>query len=567
MTRATQRSTAVVINIILAFSLVAIWVAFAPTRLGGKVTYVIVNGISMEPGYHLGDLTIMRKAATYQVGDVVTYRDAEMNAYVIHRIIKVDQDRYVLQGDNNSWIDAYRPTNQEIIGKLWIHIPKLGRMFKWLRSPLNMTLALTLLGGMLMASMMPKTSKRGRSNTKAMPTASAGTLEAATYLLGTLALVFLGLSILAFLRPLTRSGDNIQYQQESHFSYSATGIPLIYDTETVRSGEPVFPRLTCFLNIAFTYNATGDQLQHVSGNYQLIARVMDEQSGWQRTIPMNEPTAFSGNSFSAGSNLDLCQIVSLVNTLKQETGLRASNFTLEVVPQVVMTANAMGNQITDSFEPRLVFRFDEVHFSLSTPKEQEDPLYSAQKSSLENTNLESNTLSFLAWEAKVGTIRVISLLGLALSLSGLAVAAFHIFGVAHQSQEALIRMKYGGLLVNVYERNLAPASPLVDVTNIDELAKLADRHNTVILHMALNFIHHYMVQCNGLTYRYVFSAGRKGVAEFEPPHQEVISYVGHETHMAAPELREEELFSYVINNNRTTKTEVTDTVILKKIRL
>jgi signal peptidase I len=567
MTRATQRSTAVVINIILAFSLVAIWVAFAPTRLGGKVTYVIVNGISMEPGYHLGDLTIMRKAATYQVGDVVTYRDAEMNAYVIHRIIKVDQDRYVLQGDNNSWIDAYRPTNQEIIGKLWIHIPKLGRMFKWLRSPLNMTLALTLLGGMLMASMMPKTSKRGRSNTKAMPTASAGTLEAATYLLGTLALVFLGLSILAFLRPLTRSGDNIQYQQESHFSYSATGIPLIYDTETVRSGEPVFPRLTCFLNIAFTYNATGDQLQHVSGNYQLIARVMDEQSGWQRTIPMNEPTAFSGNSFSAGSNLDLCQIVSLVNTLKQETGLRASNFTLEVVPQVVMTANAMGNQITDSFEPRLVFRFDEVHFSLSTPKEQEDPLFSSQQGSVENTNVESNTLSFLAWEAKVGTIRVISLLGLALSLSGLAVAAFHIFGVAHQSQEALIRMKYGGLLVNVYERNLAPASPLVDVTNIDELAKLADRHNTVILHMALNFIHHYMVQCNGLTYRYVFSAGRKGVAEFEPPHQEVISYVGHETHMAAPELREEELFSYVINNNRTTKTEVTDTVILKKIRL
>ena len=75
-----------------------------------RVSYVIVNGISMEPAYHLGDLTIMRKAAAYQVGDVVTYHDAEMNAYVIHRIIGVDQDQYVLQGDNNSWIDAYRPT-------------------------------------------------------------------------------------------------------------------------------------------------------------------------------------------------------------------------------------------------------------------------------------------------------------------------------------------------------------------------------------------------------------------------------------------------------------------------
>src|SRR5687768_5069000 len=114
------RIPTIVTNLILVVSLIAIWLAFAPARLGGKVSYVIVNGISMEPGYHLGDLTIMRKAAMYQVGDVVTYRDADMNAYVIHRIIGVDQNHYILQGDNNSWIDAYRPTNEEIIGNLWI---------------------------------------------------------------------------------------------------------------------------------------------------------------------------------------------------------------------------------------------------------------------------------------------------------------------------------------------------------------------------------------------------------------------------------------------------------------
>src|SRR5215216_2134849 len=271
-----RRIPAIVTNLILVLSLIAIWLAFAPTRLGGKVSYVIVNGISMEPGYHLGDLTIMRKADSYRIGDVVTYRDAEMQAYVIHRIIEVDQSHYVLQGDNNSWIDAYRPTNEEIIGKLWIYIPKLGKLFKWMRAPLNMALTLTLLGGMLMASLMTTPSKHGRSKTKAMPVTSGKTWETATYLLGTLALVFLSLSIFAFLRPLTRSGEKIQYQQESYFSYSDTGTPMIYDTETVRSGEPVFPRLTCFLNIAFTYNLTGEQLQGISGNYQLIARVMDE---------------------------------------------------------------------------------------------------------------------------------------------------------------------------------------------------------------------------------------------------------------------------------------------------
>jgi signal peptidase I len=564
--RTTQRSSAIVTNLVLVVGLVAVWIAFAPARLGGRVAYVIVNGISMEPRYHLGDLTIMRKAATYQVGDVVTYSDAEMKAYVIHRIIGVDQDHYVLQGDNNSWIDAYRPTNEEIIGKLWIYIPRLGKIFRWLRSPLNLALTMGLLGGVFMAGVLKKPSQLGKRKNSLQGNAY-GNFESGVYLFGSLALVFLVLSIFALVKPLTRSAENIPYQQESHFSYSATGTPVIYDTEVVRSGEPVFPRLTCFLNIAFTYTVIGPQLQDVSGDYQLIARVMDEQSGWQRTISMNERTAFSGTSFSAASNLDLCQVVALVNTLKQETGLRASNFTLEISPQVVLTANAMGNQIIDSFEPRLVFRFDEVHFSLSTPNGQDDPLYLSKQSSKENINLEPNTISLLRWEPNIGTVRVIAILGLALSLGALMVVGFRIIGAAQKSQEALIRLKYGGLLVNVYERNLAPATMLVDVTNIDELAKLAERHNTVIVHMAVNFIHSYMVQCNGFTYRYVFSEGRRGIGEIGRPRQEVINYVSAENTMSAPELNEEGLFSYVINNKRTTRTEVTDTVIMKKIRL
>jgi signal peptidase I len=558
----------IISNIILVVSLIALWIAFAPANLGGQVSYVIVNGISMEPGYHLGDLTIMRKASTYDVGDVVTYRDAEMQAYVIHRIIGVEQDHFVLKGDNNSWIDAYRPTHKEIIGKLWIYIPKLGKIFTWLRAPLNMALTIGLLGGVFMASMIIKPSQRGKQ--KSNPSINlSGMLEGGLYLFGFSALIFLGLSIFAFIRPLNRPAEKIQYLQESHFSYSATGAPVIYDTEMVRSGEPVFPRLTCFLDISFTYNVLGDQLQAISGSHQLIARVMDEQSGWQRTIPMNQRTAFSGNSFFTTSTLDLCQIVSLVNTLKQETGLRANSYTLEVITQLAMTANAAGNQITDSFEPKLVFRFDEVHFSLSTPEGQEDPLSLSQQSSANNSNSEANTLSLLGWEPTIGLIRVIALLGLAISLSGLLLIGSRIFATTRQSQETMIRLRYGGLLVNVYERDLAPASMLIDVTTIDELAKLAERHNTVILHMTLNFLHCYLVQCNGLTYRYVFSAGKRGSVEIEPPRRQIINYATdmNEKSLAEVEPSQDELVGYVVNKSRVAKTEITDTVILKKISL
>src|SRR6266498_1401342 len=549
--RKSLHSSSVITNLMLLIVLTAIWIAFAPTKMGGRASYVVVNGNSMEPGFHRGDLVIVRAVSIYSVGDIVTYHSAELNAFVIHRIIAIEQDHYIFKGDNNSWIDTYRPTRNELIGKLWIHLPKVGKAMEWLRLPIHMSLITGLLGGILMASNMIKPNQRGKRKSNSSGN-FGGMLEGGLYLFGFLALCFLGLSIFAFIRPLTRPADKIQYQQESQFAYSATGTPVIYDTEVVRSGEPVFPRLTCFLNVAFTYNVLGGQLQGVSGSHQLVARVLDEQSGWQRTIPMNQKTAFNGNSFFTMSTLDLCQIVSLVNTLKQETGLRANTYTLEVITQVVLTANAEGNQIVDSFEPKLVFKFDDVHFSLSTPKGQADPLRVSKQSSANNSNLEVNTLSILGWEPTIGAIRMIALLGLALSFSGLLIISIRIFMTAQQSQEALIRLKYRALLVNIYERDLMPASTLIDVTTIDELAKLAERHNTVILHMTLNFLHYYLVQCNGLAYRYVFSTGKRGFAEIEPPRKQITSYVTdvNENSMVEVEPSEDELFGYVINKTR-----------------
>jgi signal peptidase I len=555
----------VVINLVLLASLVAIWMAFAPTLIGGRASYVVVNGNSMEPGFHRGDLVIVQAASIYNVGDIAIYRNAELNAFVIHRIIAMEQDHYVFKGDNNSWIDTYRPNRAELIGKLWIHLPELGKAMEWLRLPINMGLTTGLLGGILMASTMNPHRKRRNK-----PSGNyGGMLEGGLYIFGFFVLVFLGLSILFFLRPLTRNAEKIGYIQESQFSYSATGTPVIYDTDTVRSGEPVFPKLTCFLNIGFTYTLLGNNVQAISGSHQLIARVMDEQSGWQRTIPMNEITTFSGNSFFTTSTLDLCQIISLVNTLEQETGLRANNYMLEIVPQVTVTAIAVGNQITDSFEPKLVFKFDDVHFSLFTPKGQDNPLHLSKQGFAINTNVEANTLSVFRWQPTILSIRVISLLGLVLSLIGLLILSIPIFASSKESQETLIRLKYGALLVNVYDQNIELTSALINVTSIDELAKLAERHNTVILHMTLNFMHSYLVQCNGINYRYVSSSSHTGAYEIEPPRQETIrsSYTVKPTNIMEIGLEENELFGYVLDKSRISKGEVEETIILRKIRL
>jgi signal peptidase I len=105
-----------------AVCLALLWNSFAPIQLGGNVSYAIVIGSSMQPNFSTGDLTIMRVAPAYQPGDVVIYVHPE-TGWIIHRVVGENERGYLLRGDNNGWVDTYQPTDAEIVGKLWRHLP------------------------------------------------------------------------------------------------------------------------------------------------------------------------------------------------------------------------------------------------------------------------------------------------------------------------------------------------------------------------------------------------------------------------------------------------------------
>ncbi len=495
---------AFVINFIMVISLIAMWIVFAPTRIGGRASYVIINGNSMEPGFHRGDLVIVQTASKYEVGDIVTYSDAKMGAYVIHRIIEKKQDYFILKGDNNSWIDAYHPTRNEIVGKLWIHIPKLGKTMEWLRVPINMALTIGMFGGVLMAGKKTQPNQHGKRNNKPAGR-STGWVEMALYTVGFLTLAFLALSILSFSRPVIRTADDIQYDQTGVYYYSATGPSGIYDTEILHSGEPIFPKLTCSINIGYSYNIMGP-LQAVSGTQQLNALITDEQSGWQRTIPLKPSTAFSGNSYSTTAPIDLCQIQALVNAVEQETGFRPNTYTLTIISQLAVAAKVEGQDLYDSFDSKLIFKFDKVHFYLANNgNDGTDPLQSSRSGLLANSNTQENTFSFLGFELNILGIRILGIGGLILSLISLLILGWYVFDAAQRNPETLIRIKYGALIMDVYDRGFENISSVIEVTAIEDLAKLAERQNAMILHMTRDFLHYYFVQNDGTTYRYVSS--------------------------------------------------------------
>jgi signal peptidase I len=559
------------LTVLSCFLVIIIWLTMAPAQLGGPLTYVIVDGNSMEPRFHLGDLIIVRKEATYQVGDAVTYQNAELGSFVFHRITGLELDRFILQGDNNSWLDSYHPSQKEIIGKLWVHIPKLGILIEWARIPVHLAIIVGLFGGVLMAGMIKQPSRRTTGSNNQPSDIFGGVLAGIFIVIGIFALIFLSLGVFAFTRPLTRAADSIQYQQEGSFFYSAIGTPGIYDTTTVHAGEPIFPNLTCLLNVGFNYNLLAAQSQGTSGTYQMYARLLDEQSGWQRTIPLVPQTDFTSNAYLTIAAVDLCQVESLVDLVEQETGLHSNFYTLEIVSQVAITSNVAGTQINDTFEPSMVFKFDKVHFFIASGNEGLDQLHSSKTGIVNSSALEANTLFLLGWQSTVQFVRGISLLGLGLAVGTALIPSWFLYNRAKQNQDALIQLKYGGLLMDVHEGNLEPYRQIIDVASIDDLARLAERQNMMILHMRLNFLHYYLIQIDGTIYRYLITTGRKGMIEAESARQNAPAYAfdpnQYRLHEARPPRQETPY--YVVNTYETEERPQYpgDVTMLKRIKI
>lgn len=566
-----------ILTAVMLVLLAAVWIIFAPIQLGGQAAYVIITGNSMEPGFRTGDLVIVRRATVYQVGDAVAYDNAELKRIVFHRIIGNKLGRFIFKGDHNTWTDSYAPIQAELIGRLWIHLPSVGKAVQWARQPLNFTVIAAALGGLFMGTLLLDKSKKdkkgdrrnignwlnagrrwlvdrlGESRRKGKETAPEiiaetnmmsrfhasdwnpetqrpvtvgkartqkaggrfwdGMVEGLFFVLGLLGFGSVLLGIFAFTRPVLRTvADDISYQQIGVFSYSAAATPGIYDSETIKPVEPIFPTLTCILNLSFNYVLVGEKLEGLSGTQQIQAEVVDEASGWQRTLPLTEAVAFTGNSTSARTSLNLCDMQALATKMEEATGYAAPSYTLRIVPQISISGKVKGRNLQDTFKPALVFQFDRLHAWLVKSDPNADPLNPNSSGLLKGTRVEANTLPLLGFEPQVGALRLAALLGAVLSAGGFLALAAMLNRMA-RDKEAYVRMKVGPLLMEAHYPRLDGSGMVVELTSIDDLAKLADRKNSMILHEVRGATHYYIVQGDGITYCYVLDGHEEGLVE------------------------------------------------------
>lgn len=118
------------------------WLLFLrPTLLGGPASYIWVASDSMEPTLQKGDLAIVQKQDTYSPGDVVVFRvpkgEPGEGATLIHRVVGGSpEDGLITQGDSSETADRWRPTGEDIVGKMWFSVPYAGRFLAVLQSPM-----------------------------------------------------------------------------------------------------------------------------------------------------------------------------------------------------------------------------------------------------------------------------------------------------------------------------------------------------------------------------------------------------------------------------------------------
>ncbi len=136
------------------------WTGLLPQQLGGAMSYVISDGISMLPHIRAGDLVIVRKEPRYHVGEVAAFHNRQLHVIVLHRIVAIRGDRYVFKGDNNSFATSYEPTRAQIVGAEWAQLPGFGQIVLDLRTPI---VAAALLGLLWLYSFWRRpTSRRQR---------------------------------------------------------------------------------------------------------------------------------------------------------------------------------------------------------------------------------------------------------------------------------------------------------------------------------------------------------------------------------------------------------------------
>lgn len=137
----------IIIVIVLCLSLIV-------PKVFGISSYTVLTG-SMEPSVPVGSVVYAKaiEPSLLETGDIVVFYDGRNDIPVTHRVVEnqTEESQIITKGDANDSSDIAPIPYQNIIGKVVLHLPVLGRLLSLLGSFVGKAAALAfILGGFLL---------------------------------------------------------------------------------------------------------------------------------------------------------------------------------------------------------------------------------------------------------------------------------------------------------------------------------------------------------------------------------------------------------------------------------
>jgi signal peptidase I len=509
------------------------WLNFAPTRLGGDSIYVVTSGISMEPRFHTGDLAILRPASPYEVGEIVGYRSPHIGI-VMHRIIGEKGGDFLMKGDNNNFVDEYHPAPSDVVGRLWLHVPKVGHLINSQRNrETSVAVAAVAMAGVIgVPAERERRRRRKRARRDGTSASNAKSFrppshrsrgggpvmaviglpgQVAASIISVVALAALVLGAFSFTHSTTAvTTEHLSYRQTGTWSYSAHAKGDVYANGVVTTGQPIFLAVAPVVKVAFSYKFVSALPTRLTGRAGLTA-VLTSSAGWSHTLPVGPKTSFSGTGVQLTGTLNLPAIERLLASIAAQIGSGTGagvSYTLALEPTVQVSGLLGGSSpLRGSFDPPLSFTLAGNEAQLNSGQSGSTTTLAqlVQPSTAGFVGVPRTTsanLSFLGLHPSVSASREVAawvLLACVLALLGLG---FLLWKASRAAETDRIGARYGSILVAVERPEALGEAGSVRVANVEDLVKIAEHEGRMILHCAGESGRDYFVQDQALTYLY-----------------------------------------------------------------
>jgi signal peptidase I len=513
------------------------WIYFAPVGIGGGTAYVVTHGVSMEPRFHTGDLAIVRAASTYRVGQIVAYHSSLLHEVVLHRIVAIHGGRYVFKGDNNSFFDPVHPTQSDLIGRLWIHVPRVGLVLDDFRTPLGAAIVAAVIG-LLMFGFVRADAKDGRSRipgktnqaeTRTMKPADSESslatgLRDGLIAAGVAVVVFAALCLFAFDRPYRVAGTRaVPYSQRAVFTYSAHVQPdAVYPSGKLVTGGPIFLNFVDTLNVGLHYRLLTPGAAHVAGTSTVALRLTGP-TGWSRTFPLVGKRAFTHGEFRSTAVLNLTSVKNLLSQVQTLTGVTGSSSTVTVVATVHLAGHVSGSRVRTTFSPLLSFQLGATQLqpqgpsgNLTSPRR---GFVDTRHATVTVASSRANPLHLFGHALGVNLLRLLAAVGLLVSVLTALVLGIMLQRLRRLAEPEQIQAQYRHVIVPIADDAGFSGQEPVDLDSMEALVRLSEHYGRLILHSRRNGADSYLLDDGAVIYRY--RAGKTVSAQRGPASDDV----------------------------------------------